>query len=176
MRSRYKIVSDEHHYFITSTIVEWLPIFTKKEYCNIIIDSLDFCQKNKGLYIHAYVILDNHIHLVVSGKNLVQILKDFKSFSAKQIIKELKKDDIEWLLNQLAFFKKKHKIASQYQVWQEGFHPQLINGYTMLKQKIEYIHNNPVKRGLVEDPVHWLYSSARNYFGGSGELDIEMIE
>ena len=86
-----------------------------------------------------------------------------KRHTSRQIIQGLKTQRKEWLLNQLAFYKKKYKSESAYQVWQEGFHPELIQSDDMLIQKIEYIHYNPVKRGYVDEAEHWRYSSARNF-------------
>jgi len=163
MRSRYKISAEDGCYFITSTIVEWLPIFTSKPYFDIMIDSLTFCRNEKKLQLFGYVIMDNHFHLIITGPNLTRTITDLKKFTAKKVIEQLQVDRKEWLLNQLAYFKKRHKTKSYYQVWQEGHHPKLIESGDMLIQKLEYIHNNPVKRGLVVQPEHWLYSSARNY-------------
>ncbi len=176
MRSRYQTLESDSVYFITSTIVEWIPVFTKKEYFETIIDSLGYCRENKGLKLYAYVILDNHIHLICSADNLTQIIKDFKSYTAREIIKTAKTDSKKWLLNQLEFYKKRYKKDSKYQVWQEGYHPQMIIREAVFKQKIEYIHNNPVQRGFVEDPEHWIYSSARNYLCGKGHMEIDFID
>ncbi|MDR4504414.1 MAG: transposase [Candidatus Scalindua sp.] len=163
MRSRYRITEKEGIYFVTSTIVEWIPVFTTQKYCDIVIDSLRFCKDHKGLRLYAFVILENHFHLVVSAPELSDALASLKKFTAKEIINALKQDNNRWLLNQLAFFKKRNKMASDFQVWQEGFHPQLILNDKMLIQKVEYIHQNPVRYGLVDEPEHWRYSSARNY-------------
>ena len=163
MRSRYKITQDDGIHFVTSTIVEWIPVFTSKNYFDILIKSLEFSRSNKGMKLYAFVILDNHFHLIVSGQNLSQIIGAIKGFTSRQIIEQLKMDKKEWLLNQLAFYKKRHKTASTFQVWQEGFHPQLMFDDEVLAQKVDYIHFNPVKRGFVESPEYWRYSSARNY-------------
>jgi len=163
MRSRYKITAEDGVYFVTSTIVEWLPVFTSKSYFDIIIQSLSFCKTYKGLQLFSYVILDNHFHLIIAGTNLDRTVTDLKKFTARKIIDQLQQDRKAWLLNQLAYYKKRYKTKSDYQVWQEGYHPELIFSYEMLLQKMEYIHNNPVKRGLVVLPEHWLHSSARNY-------------
>ena len=69
MRDRYKILEENGIYFVTSTIIEWIPIFTQKVYFDIVIETLKFCKKNKGLQLYAYVIMDNHFHLIVSSKN-----------------------------------------------------------------------------------------------------------
>ena len=107
MRTRYQILDSNSNsvYFITSTIVEWIPVFTKQEYFEIIINSLSYCRENKGLKLYAYVILDNHVHLICSADNLTQIIKDFKSHTAREIIKAAEVDRKKWLLNQLEFYK-----------------------------------------------------------------------
>ncbi|MGR3219926.1 MAG: REP-associated tyrosine transposase [Candidatus Anammoxibacter sp.] len=163
MRSRYKITEKEGIYFVTSTIVEWIPIFTTQRYFDIIIDSLRFCKDHKELKLYAFVILGNHFHLAVSAPALSAAIASLKMFTAKEVIKALKQDNKRWLLNQLAFYKERNKMASNFQVWQEGFHPQLILNNEMFVQKVEYIQQNPVKHGLIDAPEHWRYSSARNY-------------
>lgn len=163
MRDRYKITEEDGVYFITSTIVEWLPVFTASAYFEIVIDSLKYCMMNKALKLFAYVILDNHFHLIVSSPVLLDAISSLKKFTAKTIIERLKQDKREWLLNQFIFYKKDYKKASEHQIWQEGIHPVLISNPDILRQKIEYIHNNPVKRGLIDLPEQWRYSPARNY-------------
>jgi len=176
MRTRYKITDAGLIYFITSTIVEWIPVFTRKSHFDILINSLKFCRQNKGLKLFAYVILDNHLHLVVSGDNLSNTIKDLKHHTAREIISLAQKEEKSWLLNQFKFYKQKHKLDSDYQVWQEGFHPKQITAEGMLRQKIEYIHHNPVRIGLVEKPEDWLFSSARNYIGLAAVMEIDFLE
>jgi putative transposase len=163
MRTRYRVTTEDGIYFITSTIVEWIPIFILHEYFEIMLDAFNYCRQNKDLKIYAYVIMDNHFHLVASGPDLALIIQSLKRHTAKQIVSKLQTQKKQWLLNQLSFYKKKHKAQSKYQVWQEGFHPQLIENEEMFIQKLEYIHYNPVRRGYVDNPEHWRYSSARNY-------------
>jgi REP element-mobilizing transposase RayT len=166
MRSRYKITDKDGFYFITSTIVEWIPVFTNKPYFDLMIESFSYCRQHKGLQLFGYVIVDNHFHAVVGGSNLSRTIADLKKFTAKTILAQLQQDNKAWLLNQLAYYKKRHKVHSDHQVWQEGYHPELIISAEMLTQKLDYIHYNPVKRGYVALPEHWLYSSARNYLLG----------
>lgn len=170
MRTRYKITDDQGLHFITSTIVEWIPVFTTKPYFDILVQSFAFCQQHKALRLFGFVILDNHFHAIVAGPNLTQTITGLKKFTAKKIIAQLQTDRKAWLLNQLAYFKKRHKTRSTYQVWQEGYHPQLVTSEEMFHQKMTYIHNNPVKRGLVSDPEHWIYSSARHYLVGDDRV------
>lgn len=148
---------------MTSTIIEWLPIFTSDKYFDILINLLKYCIDQKSLKLYVYAILDNHFHLIVSAPKLAEVISSVKKYSAKMIIKQLKHDNKEWLLNQLTYRKKAYKMASNYQVWQEGAHPVLISSLDVFRQKAEYIHHNPVRRGLVDQPEHWRYSSARNY-------------
>ena len=175
MRSRYTIREPDFAYFITCTMVKWIPLFTRKPYFDILLDSLQFCRQHKALKLHAYVILDNHLHLVVTGPNLADIIRDFKSYTAKSIIARLEQDQKTWVLNQLQYYKQRTKINSAYQVWQEGFHPQQIISEEMLHQKVDYLHHNPVRAGLVARPEDWLYSSAGHYAGGTGIIAMDEL-
>ncbi|MCF7845746.1 MAG: hypothetical protein K9L85_00765 [Candidatus Peribacteraceae bacterium] len=176
MRSRYRWAEEDAPHFLTMTIVEWLPVFRNQKYFEIITHSLEFCRKNKGLKIHTYVILDNHLHLIASGKNLANTIKEFKSFTAREIVDNLQKDKKAEILEKLAFHKKSYKQDSEHQVWQEGSHPQLVVSDDMLDQKIDYIHLNPVKRGLVTDSEDWVYSSAKNYASRKGAIEVDFLE
>ncbi len=173
MKTHYKITDKDGIYFLTSTTLEWIPIFTRQPYFDILTQSLSFCQINKQLKIYAYVIMDNHFHLIAQQQELSRVMQDFKSFTAKKVIQQLKNDKKEWVLNWLKYYKLYYKKESEYQIWQEGFQPKLITSEDILKQKIEYIHNNPVKAGFVAKPEHWVYSSASNYLLGEGILEID---
>lgn len=126
----------------------------------------------EGLKVHAYVILENHLHLIVQSEQIGKDLARLKSFIARALISYLIEHNVKTILDQLAFYKKAHKDDRAYQFWQEGSHPQLIHSDEMMRQKIEYIHQNPVKRGYVDLAYHWRYSSARDYEGESGLLEI----
>ncbi|MEA2095660.1 MAG: transposase [Candidatus Cloacimonadota bacterium] len=175
MRSSYKVVEANGIYFVSSTIVEWIPIFTHEKYFQIIIDSLNFSRSEKDLKIYHYVIMDNHFHLIVKHPKLSDVMRSLKGFTAEKILEELKKDKNNWKINLLRYYKKKHKDTSNYQVWQEGFHPQLITSYKMLAQKVEYLHYNPVKRGFVNKSEDWKYSSAGNC-NWDGSVIVELDE
>jgi len=176
MRTRYTIKEPDSPYFITCTVVKWLPIFTRKPYFDILMDALQFCRQHKGLKIYAYVILDNHLHLVVGGPNLADTIRDFKSYTAKRLIAQLEQDQKTWVLNQLQYYKAPTKTGSDYQVWQEGFHPQQIFSEEMLHQKVNYLHHNPVRIGVVDRAEDWVYSSARHYSGGKGILELDVLD
>ncbi|MGW8169716.1 MAG: transposase [Sulfurovaceae bacterium] len=140
---------------------------------NIVLDSLRYLQKEENLKLYAYVILENHIHLIANSNNIAQSIRKFKSFTAKEILKLLQKENATTILDQLAFYKKAHKTTVEYQIWQEGSQPKLIQSDAMMINKINYIHQNPVKRGYVDEAKHWRYSSARDYEGISGLIEVE---
>ena len=119
--------------------------------------------------------MENHLHLIGTAENLSKEIRTFKSFTARSIIDQLKLNQSHYLLTQLKFAKLPHKTDQEYQLWQEGFHPEAILSEEMLFQKIDYIHNNPVKRGYIDDPVHWRYSSYRNYQDLPGLIPVEII-
>jgi REP element-mobilizing transposase RayT len=127
---------------------------------------LEYCRSNKGLNVFGWVILDNHLHAVLRAPELSGVLRDLKSFTAKALLEQIKLEGRNWLLNQLSYYRNPHK-PTQHQIWQEGSHPQLVNSDVVMQQKLEYIHNNPVKRGLVALPEHWRYSSAHEYLPGA---------
>ena len=135
---------------------------------------MQFCQTQKNLSIYAYVILENHFHLICQAINLSNILQSLKRHTTKFIVEQLKHDQKDWTLNLLEFYKKRHKRESHHQLWQEGFHPQQIISDDMFRQKVEYIHYNPVKRGYVELPEHWYYSSAGDFIlNRSGAIQLD---
>lgn len=171
-RSRYRIREKDQPHFLTCTVVAWLPVFTRPESVQFVLDSWKFLQAHERLVLYGYVILENHLHLIAASPDLSKEMKNFKSFTARQIIDLLEGRQATVLLDQLRFYKARHKIQSHYQLWQEGSHPQAILGEEMMRQKLEYIHNNPVKRGYVDEPTHWRYSSARNYAGLPGLIEV----
>jgi putative transposase len=139
---------------------------------DIVINALTYRQQNHDWKIYGYVILENHLHLIVQAENLSAEIANFKSYTARQLIDYLKECSAERLLKQMAFFRKAHKRDRDYQCWEEGSHPQLIENEQVLRQKLDYIHFNPVKRGYVDEPGHWRYSSARNYDGLVGLMPV----
>jgi putative transposase len=166
---------DADTYFATCAAANWLPLFSRAELTQIVLDSMKFMHERKRLVLHAYVVMENHLHLVGSSDNFSGAMKNFKSFTARSIVDFLSEDGPSFFLEQLRFFRKEHKKNQDYQVWQEGFHPQAILNDATLKEKIEYIHNNPVKRGYVEYPEHWRYSSAAQYGGLTGVVPIDIL-
>ena len=171
-RTRNRIFETEYPYFMTSTITGWLPVFTRPETVQIVFDSWSYLQRNDNFKIFAYVILENHLHVIASAPELPTVIQRFKSYTARKIIDLLRENGAHVLLRQLRSHKLSHKTESEYQVWQEGSKPKQIQNDEMLWQKLDYTHNNPLNRGYVDDPIHWRYSSARNYAGRPGLINV----
>jgi REP element-mobilizing transposase RayT len=171
-RTRYRFFEDEYPYFLTCTIVGWVAVFTRPEAVQIVFDSWAFLAKEKEFRLYGYVILENHLHMISSSPDTSNVVKSFKMFTARKIIDLLESHGATVILRQLRSLKRRYKESSEYQVWEEGSKPKQIGDAEMMVQKLEYVHNNPVKRGYVDDPVHWRYSSARNYAGLPGLIDV----
>jgi len=164
-RSRYRFGESKYPHFLTCTVVGWLPVFTRPESVKTIMESWQFLHDEDRMSIMGYVVLENHLHLIAVADDLSREIGRFKSYTARRIIDLLIEHKAETLLKQLRYEKSNHKSDREYQLWQEGSHPKQIDNEEMLRQKLEYIHYNPVKRGYVDVPEHWRCSSARNYMG-----------
>lgn len=171
-RSRYRIHDTHYPYFMTCSIVGWLPAFTRPSLVDIILDSWRFAQRERGLQLFAYVIMENHLHLIAAAPQLGDVMQRFKSYTARQMVDRLHRLGDRTLLKQMRFHKLAHKTNSDVHVWQEGHHPQEIQNDRTMWQKLGYTHDNPVRRGYVDDPLHWRYSSARNYARQAGLIDV----
>jgi putative transposase len=171
-RSRYRFGDPHQPHFLTSTIVAWLAVFTRPDTVQILLDSWTFLHKEGRIVLYGYVVLENHIHWIASAEDLGKQVGNFKSYTARRIIDLLELQRVTTLLDQLQLYKLRHKIDQEHQLWQESSHPEAIDGDEMMVQKLEYTHMNPVKRGYVDDPLHWRYSSARNYAGQPGLIEV----
>jgi REP element-mobilizing transposase RayT len=157
---------------MTCTVVGWLPVFTRPDAVQILFDSWQYLKKNMQFQLYGYVVLENHLHVIGSAPDLANAMKSFKMYTARQIVDLLERNKAEVLLSQLRAHKLSYKTESEYQVWQEGSKPKEISHTEIMWQKLEYTHMNPVKRGYVDEPVHWRYSSARNYAGMAGLIEV----
>lgn len=182
MSRTYKFGNPEGIYFISFATVGWIDVFTRREYKELLIDSLAYCQKEKGLRLFCYIIMSNHLHLIgkaQQGFELSGIIRDFKKFTSKQIFKAIeenqKESRKEWMLS---IFKRAGEYNSNnkyFQFWQQDSHPIELYTNAVIDQKLDYIHNNPVEYGYVINPEDYLFSSARNYAGLDSLLEIELI-
>ena len=178
----YKIRDQYAVHFITFAVVEWVDVFTRKAYADLVLESLRYCIVNKGLKVHAWCIMSNHVHLIVSATNgnLSDILRDFKKFTSKSTIDAIENCKEESRKNwMLWIFKKageKNSRNSSYQFWRQDNHAIYLDTVPFTLDKLNYLHNNPVKAGIVEKAEDYLLSSARDYhFGGGGLLPIEHL-
>ena len=180
MSTGYQIKKQDGLYYLTLQIVNWVDVFSRQSYRDIIIENLKYCQQHKGLEIYAFVIMSNHIHLLAkSGKEeLSDTLRDFKSYTAKKILEEIetgKESRRDWMLKLFSQAAHKNSRNSKYQFWTQENHAEHIYSNEFIKQKLEYIHNNPVRAGIVDNPEEYKYSSACNYAGKKGILDVEQL-
>ena len=167
-------------YFITTTVVDWIDIFTRPIYKQIILDSLIYCQKEKGLDIYAWVLMSNHLHMVVGVRDdkqtISDILRDFKKYTSKKILASIEENPEEsrkvWMVDRFWFVGNNDRKIKNYKFWQDGNNIEQIYTYEFFLQKVNYIHNNPVKQEIVERPEDYLYSSARDYAGLKGLLTV----
>ena len=182
MSTKYKASTTEEAYFITITTVGWVDVFTRLNQKYILIEALRYCQIHKGLELYAYCIMSSHVHLLckaTDGFILSSVIRDFKKFTAKRIIQSIihePESRREWML---PYFKKacEHlKRNQQYKVWQDGYHAELVITNSFIKQKVDYIHNNPLEDKIVTLPEDYYFSSARNYAELSNQLAIIKLE
>lgn len=180
----YKIRNKEGIHFITFAVVEWVDVFTRKVYKDILIDNLKYCQNERGLIIYSWCIMSNHVHLVISARHndTSDILRDFKKFTSKTIIKTINdhpgESRKEWMLELFRQAGETNSRNSAYQFWRQDNQPKELFSTGFTNQKLEYIHNNPVEAGIVEKAEEYMYSSARDYYEGKnvGLLKIEFLD
>lgn len=153
-------------YFVTLTVVNWIDVFTRRIYSDLIIDSLKHCQEKKNLNIYAYVIMTNHLHMIANAEkgSLSNILRDFKTYTSKELVKLIADNPNEsrrdWMLSAFEWEGRKNPLNTNHQFWQNGNYPVLLYSPDVIQQKIDYIHNNPVVAGFVGSAHEYWYSSA----------------
>ncbi len=182
MSRKYKFYNPDGIYFITFAIVGWVDVFTRDEYRNILVGSFNHCSRKKGLVIHAWVIMTNHVHMIVSRKGqmpLADIMRDMKKFTSVEIIHAIEESIVEsrkeWMLKIFTNTGKANPNNIKFQFWQQNNHPIEISHNKEIEQKMDYIHENPVKHGFANSPECYDWSSATDYAGGKGLVDIEML-
>jgi REP element-mobilizing transposase RayT len=183
MGRKYQIRTDDYFYFVTFTVVDWIDIFISSKFNNIIIDSLKFCQSQKGLLVGGYCIMTNHIHLIVktsNKNNLSDTIRDFKSFTSRSLRKELESshNDVrkKWILSKLISEGKASSNTKDFKLWQHHNHPIELNTNYIIDSKLNYLHFNPVKAGFVDRPEDWVYSSAKDYCGTKGLIEVYFLD
>jgi putative transposase len=169
MSRKYKFAEKSGAYFISFSTVNWIDVFTRLDYFDLIIASLEYCRKNKGMEIYGYCIMPSHVHLIFRSSNADPsgLIRDFKGFTSRKIMKAIVENEQEsrkeWMLWMFERAGKKNSNVKQRQFWQQNNKPIAIWSLKVFEQKLNYVHYNPVQTGFVTDPIDWKYSSARNY-------------
>lgn len=182
MSTGYQIYDQSACYYLTFQVVEWADVFSRKIYKDILIDSLQYCMTHKQLNLHAFVIMSNHVQLIVSAanNNLSDIVRDFKRHTSKKIIEAIHNEPEsrrKWLLEIFSSAASEHSRNEKYQVWTHENHAMELFSSKFIKQKMDYIHQNPVRAGIVEKEEDYIYSSAKEYYTGKASvLGINLLQ
>lgn len=180
---RYIIRDQNAMHFLTFTIIDWVDVFSRKEYKLLLIDSMNYCIKEKGLIVYGWVIMSNHMHVIWEAKDgfkLSNIIRDFKKFTAKKIIQTIINEPESrkvWMLKKFEFAGGRLNRISKYKFWKDSNHAICLDDMDteMTEQKLEYIHNNPVEAMLVHKAQDYIFSSAVDYMGEKGLVNVRLI-
>lgn len=181
MSRKYKFHDSRIPHFVSFAAVHWIDLFIRRMYFDVVTDSLAHCIENKGLILNAWCIMTNHVHLIIRSESneLSDIMRDLKKFTSKKLVRTIKQNTQEsrktWQLRAFRQAGKANSNNKTNQVWQQHNHPIVLSTNEMINQRLNYLHMNPVKAGFVDQPQDWLYSSAKNYCGQPGMLDLEKI-
>jgi putative transposase len=170
-------------HFLTFTVCGWIDLFTRQVYRDIVMDSLRFAQKQEQLIMHAYVIMSNHMHLIARAndkqtKTLSDIIRDFKKFTHNKmmlIVESELESRRQWMLHQFKHFGSINPNNESKQIWTNDNHPEECFSEDFTLSKLNYIHENPVRAGIVRNPEDYIYSSAGDYMGRKGMLEMELL-
>lgn len=181
MKEGYIIRNQEKVHFITATVVDWIDVFTRRMFRDCVIDCLNYCVANKGMIVYGYVIMSNHIHMILQSEEgkLSDLVRDFKKFTAKSILDKIQSEPEsrrEWMLERFQKATESHTRNKNYQFWQYGNHAEEIYTEEFMWSKLDYIHMNPVRSGVVSKIEDYIYSSASNYIEGKGLVNVTLVE
>lgn len=157
----YTINKDFPCVFLTSVTHDRIPVFATDRLKQIACDAFDEARRSGGIDILSYVIMTDHYHMVARSdkRRPSDIARYMNGISARRIIDYLKECGFADSLRKLRTLTKKREY--RHSVWQHNPDSMLITSESMLIQKVNYIHQNPVRAGLVEGPQDYLFSSAR---------------
>lgn len=177
----YRIKDENAPYYLTCATVNWINAFATQKCKEVFVDGLKFCIKNKGLRVFGWVLMDNHFHMIAMAKDGYQlsgIIRDFKKHVTKELIKVFTENNVN---QNMAMIEEMLKAGMQnskkqiHQLWQNDNHPIYMYKSETINQKLKYIHYNPVKADIVQYPEEYEYSSARNYAGLDGLIEVEFV-
>jgi REP element-mobilizing transposase RayT len=181
MTTGYHITNPASPYFLTFTVVDWVDVFTRKIYRDIVLDSFTYCRNNKGLKVWGYIIMTNHVHCILSAvnNNLPDILRDLKRHTASTILKAIQSPEEsrrDWMMKRFEFAARSNIRNGDFQFWTHDNHPMELITEKFISQKLNYIHLNPVRAGFVGNSEDWLYSSASNYLYKQSLIEIDILD
>ena len=182
MSQKYRDLQPNGIYFVTYSVIYWIDFFIRETYRQVLIDSWNYCRKEKGLTIYAWCIMTNHVHLIASSHKspLNQIMRDHKAYTSRSFHDMLLRNQSEsrknWMLKMMKHAGCQNRGPQTFQFWQPYNHQILLDDAEIAMQKLEYIHMNPVKAGFVRKAEDYLYSSAVDYEGGKGLVEIQKLE
>jgi len=181
MSRKYKFHNKSGLYFVSFATVNWIDVFTRQVYLSVLADSVSYCRAEKGMELYCYCFMPSHIHLIFrsSIEQPSELLRDFKRHTSKKVVEAIENNPQEsrkeWLLWMFKRAGEKNATTSKHQFWQHHNKPIELWSEKVIKQKIDYIHNNPVEIGFVTNPIDWKYSSARNYQDDHTVLEIDSV-
>lgn len=181
MSRKYKFGGNDKLYFVTYTVINWIDVFIRDEYRQVLFDSWAYCKQHKGLEIYAYCIMTSHVHMIIGSNNkpIADIIRDMKSFTSTQMRKAIENHEgesrKEWMLWMMKRAGLKNANNRDFQFWQQDNHPIELYSAEVMEQKLNYIHQNPVLAGFVGQAEHYTYSSAANYAGQKGQMDVILL-
>tara|TARA_B100000780_G_C21121735_1_gene454424 strand:+ start:2590 stop:3225 length:636 start_codon:yes stop_codon:yes gene_type:complete len=169
MSRKYKFHNKSGLYFVSFATINWIDVFTRQVYFDVLADSVSYCRKEKGMELYCYCFMSSHVHFIFRSteEKPMELLRDFKRHTSKKVIEAISNNPQEsrkeWLLWMFERAGKKNATTSKYQFWQQHNKPIELWNENVIKQKVDYIHNNPIASGFVTNAIDWKYSSARNY-------------
>jgi len=181
MSRKYKFHNKEGLYFVSFARVYWIDVFVRPLYCDILVESLIYCKDNLGLELYCWCIMPSHVHLIFRAKehNPDVLLGRFKEHTSKQIVKAIRANSQEsrreWMLWMFERAGSKSSNVKGSQFWQHNNKPIELWSVEVIEQKADYLHDNPVVAGFVNEAWHWKYSSATDYSGGKGLIEIDYL-
>ena len=170
MGRKYKFHDHQKLHFVSFATVNWIDVFTRRVYCDIVVDSLKYCIENKGLELYGWCIMHSHVHLIIGTENgnLSDIIRDLKRHTSKMLLKTISENmhesRREWMMWMFGRAGKRNTNNEQFQFWQQNNHPIELSTAEMFDQRLDYLHYNPVESGVVRNPPDYLYSSAIDYY------------
>jgi REP element-mobilizing transposase RayT len=178
MGRKYIFHDSQQLYFVSFATVNWIDVFVRRIYFEIMVASINYCIENKGLEVYAWCIMPSHVHLIISSEThaLSDIIRDLKRHTSKTLLKTIEgnpqESRREWMLWMFNRAGTRNPNIEKYQFWQQDNHPVELSTNEMLDQRLDYLHFNPVEAGLVDEPEKYLYSSAIDYAGGKGFVKV----